>query len=308
MARTVTDLAILLGALEGAQPDPNDPATRTCTPPPGRDYTRFLNANGLKGARIGVPRAFYYDKVTPPGAKQPRGGLNPEQAKVMNEAIEVLKKQGAVVVDPVVIPSVVTQDPNKNYVLFNICSSGNQVKGQDADCSVVLKYGMKRDFNKWLATLGPNAPVKTLTELRIWNMTHIQSGAVRYGQARLDISDELDVEADRPRYEADRARDLSMSRENGLDAVIKSNNLDAVLFPGSSGSDIASRAGYPQMVVPFGMIPNEPNPPFPAGFNAKPVPYGVSFTGLACSEPRIIELGYAFEQANKRRVPPPLFP
>src|SRR5439155_12767246 len=67
MAKSVTDAAILLGALESASPDPNDAATRTCTPPPGRDYTKFLNRNGLKGARIGIPRAFFYDRVTPPG-------------------------------------------------------------------------------------------------------------------------------------------------------------------------------------------------------------------------------------------------
>ena len=95
MARTVTDAAILLGALEGAAPDPNDAATTRCTPPPGRDYTRFLKPEGLKGARIGIPRAFFYDRVTPPGAKEPRGGLNDEQAKVMAEAIAVLTQQGA---------------------------------------------------------------------------------------------------------------------------------------------------------------------------------------------------------------------
>ena len=110
MARTVTDAAIMLGALEGAQPDPNDAATKTCAPPPGRDYTKFLNPAGLKGARIGIPRASFYDRVTPPGATQPRGGLNAEQAKLMAEAIEVLKQQGAVVVDPADIPSVTTQD------------------------------------------------------------------------------------------------------------------------------------------------------------------------------------------------------
>ncbi len=87
MARTVTDAAILLGALEGAAPDPDDPATRACTPPEGRDYTRFLKADALKGARIGIPRAFYYEETTPPGAKRPRGGLNPDQAKVMAEAM-----------------------------------------------------------------------------------------------------------------------------------------------------------------------------------------------------------------------------
>src|SRR6185295_20110334 len=98
LARTVRDAAILLGALEGAQADPNDPATKRCTPPPGRDYTPFLKADGLKGARIGIPRAFYYDKLTPPGAKEPRGGLNEDQGALMAEAIAVLKKQGAVIV------------------------------------------------------------------------------------------------------------------------------------------------------------------------------------------------------------------
>src|SRR5690349_19900739 len=95
MAKFVADVAIMFGALESAQPDPNDPATQKCTPPPGRDYTRFLNAGGLKGARIGVPRAFYYDKITPPGPESSGGGrggpgngggLNPEQARVMTEA------------------------------------------------------------------------------------------------------------------------------------------------------------------------------------------------------------------------------
>ncbi len=109
MAKTVTDAAILLGALEGAAPDPNDPATKTCAPPPGRDYTRFLNAGGLRGARLGIPRAFYYDKTTPPGAKEARGGLNADQAKLMTLVIEILKQQGAIIVDPADIPSVITR-------------------------------------------------------------------------------------------------------------------------------------------------------------------------------------------------------
>ena len=163
MARSVTDAAILLGALEGAAPDPNDDATKTCAPPAGRDYTRFLEAGALKGARIGIPRAFYYDKLTPPGAKEPRGGLNPDQAKAMAEAIEVLREQGATVVDPADIPSVVDPDPSRNLLLWGICGGADDAKGKDADCSVVFKYGMKRDFNKWLASLGERAPVKTLT-------------------------------------------------------------------------------------------------------------------------------------------------
>ena len=305
MAKSVTDAAILLGVLESPAPDPNDPATKTCTPPPGRDYTRFLNANGLRGARIGIPRAFYYDKTTPPGRKDARGGLNADQAKVMADAIAVLEQQGAVIIDPADIPSVVDPDPQHNLLLWNICSGATDAKGKDADCSVDLKYGMKRDFNKWLATLGPSAPVKSLTELRQWNITHTKAGAIRYGQSNLDVSDEMDLDADKARYEVDRAKDIALAGTHGIDEVMKAQRLDAILFPGANGAAIAARPGYPTVIVPFGTVPNAPTPPFPEGFNAKPSPFGVSFTGMACSEPRLLELAFAFEQATKRRVPPP---
>jgi amidase len=300
LARSVTDAAILLGALEGV--DPSDPATTKC--PPVRDYRPHLKVDGLKGARIGVPRAFFYDRVMMPGTKSARGGLNEEQTKVMALAIEVLKRSGAVVVDPVEIPSVVANDPASSLLLWDQCAGVNGAKGQDADCSVVLKYGMKRDFNKWLATLGPAAPVKTLAELRDWNVRHAKGGAIRFGQSLLDISDEMDVEADRARYLTDRAKDLALAATQGIDAAMKSANLDALLFPGANGAAIAAKPGYPTVIVPFGMVPNAPTPAFPEGFNAKPQPFGVSFTGMACSEPRLIELGYAFEQATKRRVAP----
>jgi amidase len=317
MARTVTDAAILLGVLESPSPDANDPATKTCTPPPGRDYTRFLKAGSLKGARIGIPRAFFYDKVEPPegpargsgrGGRGFGGGLNPEQARVMTEAIDALKQQGAIIVDPADIPSIVTKDEDHNFLAWGTCSGLDSSKGKDADCSVVLKYGMKRDFNKWLATLGPSAPVKTLTELREWNITHLKGGAIRYGQSQLDISDEMDVDADRPRYESDRAKDIALAATHGIDEVMKTNNLDALLFPGPSGAAIAAKPGYPTVIVPFGTVPNAPTPGFPAGFDARPAPFGVSFTGGACSEPRLLELAYGFEQATKRRVPPVAVP
>ncbi len=89
---------------------------------------------------------------------------------------------------------------------------------------------------------------------------------------------------------------------------MKANNLDAILTPGGSGAGLAARAGYPIIVVPFALVPNAPTPPFPAGFDAKPAPFGVGFTGTACSEPKLITLAYAFEQATKRRVPPPSLP
>ena len=306
MARTVTDAAIMLGALESPAPDPNDAATKSCQVPPNRDYRPFLKADGLKGARIGIPRAFFYDRTPLPGSTEPRGGLNPDQAKAMADAIEILKQQGAVIVDPADIPSVVAKNAADNLLLWPVCGGISDSKGQDAGCSVDFKYGMKRDFNAWLKSLGPAAPVKTLTELRQWNIAHQKAGAIKYGQTLLDISDEMDVNLDRARYQADREKDLRLSAKEGLDAVMKQYQLDAVLFPGPNGAAIAAKPGYPTVIVPFALIPNAPTPPLPAGFNAKPAPFGVSFTGLACSEPRLLTLAYAFEQATKRRVPPVL--
>jgi len=304
MARTVTDAAILLGVLESASPDANDPATTRCTPPRDRDYTRFLNASALQGARIGIPRAFFYDKLTPPGEKEGRGGLDADRTRVMEEAIAVLREKGAVLVDPVEIPSIVSAEASSNFLSFGTCSGLENAKGKDAGCSVILKYGMKRDFNLWLASLGAPAPVKTLTELRLWNVAHQKAGAIKYGQAQLDISDEMDVAMDRARYTADREKDLLLSATQGIDAVMKEHNLDALLFPGASGAAIAAKPGYPTVIVPFGFAPNAPTPAFPEGFEAKPTPLGVSFTGLACSEPSLLALGYAFEQATRKRVAP----
>ena len=358
MAKYVWDIAAMFGALESASPDPNDEATKACTPPPGRDYTKLLSADGLKGARIGIPRKNYYEEFTPPGAERARGGLNPDQKKVMDDAIAALKAAGATVID-VDLPSMLEKDPKENLLT--------------AGASSVLNYGMKRDFNKWLASLGPAAPVKSLTELREWNTAHERLGAIKYGQSQLDASDKIDLEKDRAKYEEDRARDIRVFGTNGIDAAVKANNLDALLFPGPSSAGVASKPGYPTVLVPFGMIPNTatnfggrgagrggagrgdaptgrgeapggrgeapagrgempagrgdappttgrggtaptetatappapPPLPLPPGFNPKPQPYGVGFTGPACSEPKLLQLAYAFEQATKKRTPPP---
>ena len=308
MGRTVTDAAILMGVLESAAPDPNDAATTACTPPPNRDYTPFLKADGLKGVRIGVPRAFFYDAVTAPGEKTPQGGLNPEQAKLMADAIALLRAKGAEVVDPADVPSIVTANAADNFLLFNYCQGAEHKKGGDANCTVNFKYGMKRDFNAWLKSLGPAAPVKTLTELREWNLAHAEAGAMRFGQSRLDISDEMDVEKDKARNAADVAKDARLSRAQGIDAVLAEHKLDAILTPAGSGANLASRAGYPIIAVPFGLVQNAPTPPLPEGFIAKPAPYGVTFTGASCSEPKLIAMAFAFEQASKKRVPPPNLP
>jgi amidase len=137
-------------------------------------------------------------------------------------------------------------------------------------------------------------------------VAHQKAGAIKYGQAQLDISDEMDVALDRARYNADREKDLRLSAAQGIDAAMKAHDLEALLFPGASGAAIAAKPGYPTVIVPFGFAPNAPTPAFPEGFGAKPTPFGVSFTGLACTEPRLLALGYAFEQATRRRVPPEL--
>lgn len=306
MTRTVEDAAIMLGALEGPAPDPSDPATRICTPPANRDYRPYLKRDALKGARIGIPRAFYFEPFTIPGTGTPRGGLSAAQTALMAEAIAALKKEGAVIVDPANIPSVVTADTLRNILLWNTCSGAENRKGHNANCSIDFNYGMKRDFNAWLASLGSAAPFRTLTELRWFNIANAGRGAMKYGQSQLDISDEMDLVADKAKYDADRAKDIDLGGPHGIAQVMQAERLDAVLFPGANGAAIAAKPGYPTVIVPFGRVPNAPVPGFPPGFDAQAVPYGVSFTGGACSEPRLIELAYAFEQATKRRVPPVL--
>lgn len=284
MARTVADAALLLGVLEGSAPDPRDPAAKACPGVPNGDYTRFLNRRGLADARIGVPRATFLDQA--------------RHAQLVRDAIAILREQGATVVDP---SNIADQPPP-------VCRDTSGMKGKDANCSIVFKYGMKRDFNAWLASLGPSSPIATLTQLRQWNLAHRAEGAIKYGQAQLDISDEVDLDADRTRYRADRENDVRLAGAEGIDAVMERERLDALLFAGSTGASVAAKPGYPTVIVPFGFTPNAPQPPFPPGFEAKPAPAGISFTGGACSEPRLIEIAYAFEQATKRRIPPPEFP
>ncbi len=249
MARSVVDAALMLAAIESD--------TSPC--PPLEPKTEQVP---IDGARIGVPR----------------NDAGPLLAPVRN----ALRARGATVID-VTIP---TGNANREW---RVCAGLDDAKGADDDCSVVFKYGMKRDFNAYLATLGDSAPVKSLTELREFNLANAERGAIRYGQAQLDISDEMDVAADRARYLADRAKDLELAR-GGLDAAFAADDLDALLFPRSSGAPIAARAGYPSVMVP-------------AGFDGG-VPYGVMFTGPACSEPRLLEIAHAVEQVLGARIAP----
>ena len=296
LARTVTDAAILLGIIAGF--DPSDPATAACLMP-GKcfsDYTQFLNPGALKGARIAVPYFSYWTDTS--GTVN----LSSSQQQVVNDAIAVLRAQGAFVQEHADIPT----QPSLNA--FGGCGTHGQ-----QNCSTVLLYGFKRDLNAYLASLGPGAPVHTLADVIAYNHAHAPE-SIKYGQVLAIQSDLFDIapgSADTLRYQNDRAMDLALSR-GGLDAIYNgpdgipgtADDFDAILFPANRGANIAARAGYPSIVVPAGFVENAPTPPFPDGFNAQPAPYGVTFSGRAFSEPRLIGLAYAFEQATKHRSPP----
>jgi amidase len=226
----------------------------------------------------------------------------------MTDAIAELKRQGATVVDPADIPSIVDWDPARNFLDWPICSGPDNAKGKNENCTTTYAYGMKRDFSRWLSLLGDAAPAKSLADLRAWNEAHRAAGTLKYRQSNLDNADEIDLTTDRARYEADRRKDLLLTAKHGIDEVMKAKRLDALLFPAQNGNGLAARAAYPSVIVPFGTVPNDAPPAFPAGFDPKPAPFGVTFTGMACSEPRLIALAYAFEQATKKRVPPAEFP
>ena len=130
---------------------------------------------------------------------------------------------------------------------------------REPNCSSVLWYGMKRDFNAWLASLGPAAPVKTLAELREFNSKRTNRNAIKYGQTNLDRSDELDLEKDRAKWEADRKKDIQLAATHGIDAALKLHKLDALVFPGAGSAGIAAKPGYPTVIVPFALV--TPVPP-----------------------------------------------
>jgi amidase len=273
IARTVADAALLLGVIAGH--DPADPATAACLTP-GKcfsNYTRFLRKNALKDARIAV--------LTP---------IPANRADIMNAAIDVLRAQGAHV----------ELLPSPFPAQLGTCVS----LPAPTDCSTVLLYGQKRDLNKYLAAT-PGAPHRTIAEIVAFNSTF--NPPMKYGQAIFEAAAQVDTtpgSADTLRYQADRAEDLKRSR-GALDAVYNgpdgikgtADDFDAILASANNFAATPAKAGYPSITVPGGFVP--PTPPI-----ANPFPSGVTFSGPAFSEPRLIALAYAFEQATHHRLPP----
>lgn len=257
IGRTVADTATLLGAITGV--DRGDPATSTSEGKFYTDYTQFLNPDSLQGARIGVPKDVYWD------------GLTDTQISLVEEAIAVLESRGA---------TIVYQDIPTAREL-------------GAFSSTVLSYEFKRDLNAYLASLGPDAPIQTLADVIEFNSANPEI-ALKYGQVLAERSQARDLAPDSTdtlQYLADRATDLQLAKEEGIDFLIDEYDLDAVFFPATRGAGIAARAGYPSIIVPTGYL-------------ADGTPYGVTFSGKAYSEPTLIGLAYSYEQASMLRLPP----
>jgi amidase len=272
MARSVSDAAILLGAMTGL--DPRDPVTKDGQGKALSDYTKFLEKDGLKGMRLGIARKYF--------------GFSDRVDKLMAERIDDLKRLGAVLVDPADIPT-----------------SG---KFDDSELEVLL-YEFKADLNKYFAGLGPGALVHSLKELIDFNETNRDKEMPYFGQDLLVKAQEKGPLTS-PKYIAALKKNHLLSRTQGIDFVMKQHRLDALVAPTGGPpwptdlingdhftggySSASAVAGYPHITVPAGYV-----------FG---MPVGISFFGSAFSEPKLIKIAYAFEQGTKARQAPRFLP
>jgi amidase len=272
MCRTVTDAAILLGALAGY--DSHDEITKTSAGKSFADYSKYLDANGLQGARIGVHRKGF--------------GFNDAVDKLIGDCIDIIKQRGATVIDPADIPT--------------------QGKFDDSELEVLL-YEFKADLNAYLASLGPGAPVKSLKEIIDFNEQYRDREMPYFGQD-LFIKAQAKGPLTDKAYRDALAKDQRMSRKEGIDLIMDKNRLDALITPTGGPawttdwvngdhftggySTPSAVAGYPHITVPAGYV-----------FG---LPVGISFFGRAWSESTLIKFAYAFEQATKARRAPQFLP
>jgi amidase len=268
MCRTVRDATILLGILAGV--DPDDAATNGGNGRGFSDYTKFLDPDGLRGARIGVARQYF--------------GFSDSVDVLMEESTQLLKKQGATIVDPAEIATFGKTGENELLVML---------------------YELKADLNAYLARLGPNAPVHTLAEVIKFNESNRTKEMPYFGQDMFIKADAKGPLTTKEYVDA-LANNLRLARAEGIDATMDKFKLDALVAPtggpawisdlingdssGGGSSSAAAIAGYPNVSVPAGFI-----------FG---LPVGISFFGRAWSEPALIKFAYSFEQAASTRKPP----
>jgi amidase len=267
MARTVRDAAILLTALCGV--DPSDQATAASAGKAAADYSKFLDPNGLRGARIGVARKYF--------------GFSDLVDKLMEGVLAEMKRQGAEIIEPADLPT--------------------HGKFGDTEFTVLL-YELKADMNAYLATR-PDAQVRTLKDLIDFNNHNADKEMPYFGQDDFIKAEAKGSLVDKEYLEA-LAANHRLSREEGIDTAMNKDRLDAIVAPtagpawitdllngdhvGGGSSDAAAVAGYPDITVPAGMISG--------------LPVGISFFGRAWSEPTLLKIAYGFEQATKARKPP----
>jgi amidase len=267
MARTVADAAVVLAAIAGT--DPDDPPTKRAT-----QVNYALDANALRGARIGVVRNRLF-------------GYSRAADEIAEKAIADMKAQGAVIVDPANIPTL--------------------GKFDDSEFDILL-YEFKTDLNKYLTRLGPASPVHTLADIIAFNDEHKDQEMPYFDQEIMKQAEKKGPLTE-AKYRANLAKDHQLSRALGIDAVMTKSKLDALVAPtggpawlidlvnGDGGtatapapSTVTSVAGYPHVTVPAGYF--------------RGLPVGISFFGRAWSDAKLIRLAYAYEQATKHRRPP----
>jgi amidase len=272
MCRTVRDAAILLGALTGV--DPQDAATAASAGKSQTDYAQYCDPRGLKGARIGVARKYF--------------GFNDAVDTLMEQALGVMKQQGATLVDPADIATLGKFDESE---------------------LLVFMYELKADLNAYLARLGPNAPVHTLQDIIDFNEHNRQKEMPYFGQD-LFLKAQAKGPLTEKEYVEALAKNHQLTRTEGIDALMDQYKLDAIVAPtggpawltdlingdhsAGGSSNAAAVAGYPNINVTAGFVSG--------------LPVGISFFGRAWSEPTLIKLAYSFEQATKARQAPRFLP
>jgi amidase len=272
MARTVADAATVLGALTGV--DPRDSATNAAGANALTDYTKFLDPDGLRGARIGLARKYF--------------GFSENVDALMNTVLDAMTRAGATLIDPA-----------------DITTFG---KFDDSELEVFM-YELKADLNAYLAQLGPSAPVKSLKDIIEFNESHKHEEMPYFGQD-LFIKSEAKGPLTEKTYLDAVDKNHRLARIDGIDALMNKFQLDAIVAPTAGpacltdllngdhftggSSNAAAVAGYPNINVPAGFVDG--------------MPVGVSFFGRAWSEPTLIKIAYAFEQTTKARKPPQFLP
>jgi len=290
MTRTVRDAAILLNVL--AARDPLDPATRKLERP--ADYLDCLDKDGLKGARIGVPNN--------PGDPANDAYWPAQTARTraaMGEVIATLEAAGATVIHANLSSIGWMGGPGTNMAVLNL-NPHSATRYKPAYRSIVFIYELKRDLDLYLRDWATETKMRSLDDIVRFNAAHPE--AMRFGQDLFLAAAATRGDLSELEYKSARAMDVRSAGPLGLDAYMDAHRLDAVLFPGSAGCAIAAKPGYPSVLVPAGLTAR-------AGSTETPdYPIGATFTGRAWSEPTLLRIAYAYEQASLMRRPPAGYP